>query len=326
MKNLIMDSNRLSSSTTESGPPKITIVTPSYNQGAFLERTIQSVLGQNYLNLEYIIIDGGSADNSVDIIRKYESHLAYWVSESDNGQSEAINKGLKRATGDIIAWLNSDDWYEPGVLKRVSEEIDLGQDRYVVMGDVRMLYPDGSERLFIQPDIKFNRLLHHNKLYQLGGKTGHPSQPSIFWHRSVMEAVGFLDEDLHKAMDTDYWLRMLQAGFSFNRIPEVWSNYPIHEASKSGQGWEAFFDEWSRVEQKAKAALCPKRRFETQLWWRREKTSVLLARRHRDAQRVCRQAHSLPPLQRFKRMMRAFSIAPWRINNLSALKPGPPSV
>ena len=104
--------------------PKITIITPSFNQGNYLEQTIDSVLSQNYSNLEYIIIDGGSADNSVDIIKKYEKHLAYWVSEKDKGQTNAINKGLKIATGDIVNWLNSDDYYEPDALHKVADAFD----------------------------------------------------------------------------------------------------------------------------------------------------------------------------------------------------------
>src|SRR5688500_3818909 len=96
--------------------PKISIITPTYNQGHFIEQTIQSVIEQDYPNLEYIIIDGGSTDDTLSVIKKYEKYISYWISEKDKGQSEAINKGFKKATGDVVNWLNSDDYYEPGVL------------------------------------------------------------------------------------------------------------------------------------------------------------------------------------------------------------------
>ena len=108
-------------------PEKITIVTPSYNQGRFLEQTILSVVGQQYPNLEYIIMDGGSTDNSVEIIKKYESHLAHWESEKDSGQAHALNKGFALATGTIFGWLNSDDYYLPGTLSFVAEQLDARQ-------------------------------------------------------------------------------------------------------------------------------------------------------------------------------------------------------
>src|SRR5262245_38608843 len=114
--------------------PRITVITPSFNQGAFIESTIQSVLNQNYPNLEYFVIDGGSTDNSVDVIRKYESAITYWVSEKDSGQSEAINKGLKRAGGEIISWLCSDDLYVPEALQKVAALFQKHADSVMIHG------------------------------------------------------------------------------------------------------------------------------------------------------------------------------------------------
>jgi len=122
--------------------PKISIITPSFNQGKYLEETIFSVLGQNYPNLEYIIIDGGSTDNSVDIIKKYENQLTYWISEPDNGQSHAINKGFMKATGGILAWLNSDDMYLPGVLDYVAKTINIEEPGIYFGECIHMNYQD----------------------------------------------------------------------------------------------------------------------------------------------------------------------------------------
>src|SRR5512134_129792 len=131
--------------------PKISIVTPSFNQGKYLERTIRSVIEQDYPNLEYIIIDGGSTDESVEIIRKYEKHLAYWVSEPDRGQSHAINKGFDRATGEIFGWLNSDDWYVPGALKAVAEAFAANPEAGAVVGAGEMVDEEGKLVLRCEP-------------------------------------------------------------------------------------------------------------------------------------------------------------------------------
>lgn len=122
--------------------PKISIVTPSFNQGKYLEKTILSVLEQDYPNLEYIIIDGGSTDNSVEIIKKYEKHLAYWVSEPDRGQSHAINKGFGHATGEILGWLNSDDYYAPGAPQAIAEAFLANPDVGAIVGAGEFLFED----------------------------------------------------------------------------------------------------------------------------------------------------------------------------------------
>jgi glycosyltransferase involved in cell wall biosynthesis len=187
--------------------PKITIVTPSYNQGHYLEVCIRSVLDQNYPNLEYIIIDGGSTDNSPDIIQRYQSHLAYWVSEPDGGQSEAINKGLQRATGELVAWLNSDDFYLPNAFRHVAQVYQATAKAPFYFGDgvrvnehgeiLRPFFPKGSH--FFSGEA-----LRYGLNYIL--------QPATFIHRESLQTSGYLSPTLHYGLDTDLWLRLATLG------------------------------------------------------------------------------------------------------------------
>lgn len=226
--------------------PKITIVTPSYNQGEYLEETIRSVLLQGYPNLEYIIIDGGSNDNSVEIIKKYSPWLAYWVSEKDQGQSNGINKGFQKATGDIIAWLNSDDYYFQGVLSRVAQEIKPQKKRFVVTGKVFLSNINTFHGL--SPVFSRYNLLFHLESGKLNLPIVMPPQPGIFWHKEVFEKIGLLDENLDKTMDYEYWLRMMfPHKYKFYAIPSGFAYYRIYPESKSGQGWHTFNGEYQKV-------------------------------------------------------------------------------
>src|SRR5204863_4372072 len=174
---------------------------PSFNQAAYLEQTMRSVLLQGYPDLEYIVVDGGSRDGSVEIIRRYEPWLAYWVSEPDRGQAHAINKGLASSTGAILAWLNSDDFYPPGTLPLVARRLALGRASALV-GHCLRLDADGSPpRLLRGRYASRRRLLAFWKGYEM-------HQPSIFWRREVFEEVGLLDEELHYVLDFDYWVRL----------------------------------------------------------------------------------------------------------------------
>jgi glycosyltransferase involved in cell wall biosynthesis len=207
--------------------PKITVVTPSYNQGQFLEETIVSVVGQQYPNLEYIIIDGGSTDNSVEIIKRYQKHLTFWVSEKDSGQSAAINKGFNVASGDILAWLNSDDMYLPGTLPSVARKLNLGQ-----------------------PEIIFGNCLHfvQHRPITFGSdvERDHESldlvladyiiQPSSFWTKESWLTTGALDESLNFGLDWDWFIRAKKAGIVFRPETKYLSLYRIHPAHKTGVG------------------------------------------------------------------------------------------
>ena len=180
--------------------PRITIVTPSYNQGAYLEETIRSVLLQQYPNLEYIVIDGGSTDNSVDIIRKYAHQLTYWESQPDRGQSHAINKGFARATGDIMGWINSDDGMLPGALHTVATRLTTDDELLVGACTVADGFADRHNAAYSLKTPTFERMIYRgNTLWQ----------PGVFWPRRLWELAGPLSESLHYTMDYDLFMRMM---------------------------------------------------------------------------------------------------------------------
>ncbi|VAW86183.1 Glycosyl transferase, family 2 [hydrothermal vent metagenome] len=206
--------------------PKISIVTPSYNQGEFLEATLVSVLDQRYPNLEYIVIDGGSNDNSIEIIKKYEKHLTYWVSEKDRGQSHAINKGFEKATGELFYWLNSDDKLEPGALETVIENANQYPEIDVFVGHGQKADLLGNVTYYKEPgELSFERLCQ----WMNGGNF---MQPSCFFRRSAWEAAGPLDETLNIALDVDLWLKMVKK-VKFQKIDKLLSSALVHEGAKT---------------------------------------------------------------------------------------------
>ena len=204
--------------------PKISIVTPSYNQAQFLEETILSVLNQGYPNLEYIIIDGGSTDGSVDIIRGYEGRLADWVSERDQGQTHAIQKGFDRSTGEILGWLNSDDTYQPGALLAVGEAFARHPEAGVVYGNANLIDASG----------KFMRELRSVKYHPLALPVAmNIHQASTFWRRSLFDRVGKLNMEYQfGGMDYELFFRFVKANAGFFFVRKALANYRQHEASK----------------------------------------------------------------------------------------------
>lgn len=208
--------------------PKVSIITPSYNQDKFIEETILSIINQNYPNLEYIIIDGGSTDNSVEIIKKYEKYLAYWISEKDSGQSEAINKGFERATGDIVCWLNSDDILMPNALKKIKEYFEKHKDVDFVSGDLVKI----NENSIIYSCFF---TLKQKKWYAKHG-IYYVDQPSMFWKRKIFETTGLLKKDYHAAMDKELLIRIFINNFKFGHVGKILSGFRMHEGSKSSAG------------------------------------------------------------------------------------------
>jgi glycosyltransferase involved in cell wall biosynthesis len=211
--------------------PRVSIVTPSYNQGQFIEETIRSVVLQGYPNLEYFVIDGGSTDDSVAIIRKYESWLTYWVSEPDRGQSHAINKGFERATGEVFAWINSDDVYLPGAFAAVASAYRMAPGR-TVAGSVMMLRELGGdgerEDIVSQMDLRLEDVVSL-KFWEPGTAF---YQPGHFFPASVWMKIGGLDASLQYVMDYDLLCRILQHT-SVTHLSDVIAGFRVHQASKS---------------------------------------------------------------------------------------------
>jgi len=217
--------------------PKISIVTPSYSQGAFIERTIKSVLSQNYPNLEYIVMDGGSTDKTVKILKKYGKQIT-WKSERDRGQTHAINKGLKLATGEIVTYLNSDDTYQPGTLKLIGEYFRKHPKVAFAYGHGRLIDPKDKEIGFYN-DFQED----HEKLFASCGI----SQPTAFWRRKLLKTVGLFDETFHFTMDYEYWVRV-SAKYELVFLPNVLANTRIHPDAKTSAFTHKLHTEAIRVD------------------------------------------------------------------------------
>lgn len=218
--------------------PRVSIVTPSFNQGRFLEATIRSVLEQDYPNLEYIVIDGGSTDESVEIIQRYQDRLAYWVSEPDEGQTDAINKGFARATGEIFAWLNSDDLYRPGAVREAVTYLLSHPEIGMVYGDAD--YIDESGKIigrFPAAQTDYRRLLRGYV---------HIPQQAAFFRAKLWRMVGPLDPTFYFAMDYDLWVR-IAALTPIRYHPRRWAAFRIHGGAKTTLADDRCWPEMIRV-------------------------------------------------------------------------------
>jgi glycosyltransferase involved in cell wall biosynthesis len=221
-----------------SATEKITVVTPSYNQAAFLEQTILSVLEQDYPALEYFVIDGGSTDGSVDIIKKYANRLAGWVSEKDAGQTDAINKGFARATGSVLAWLNSDDTYRPGAIREAMDLLAEHPGWGMVYGDTRFIDGDGREiGKFPASQTDYEKL-----------KQGyvHIPQQASFFRADLWKKVGPLDPSFFFAMDYDLWVRLARIS-DLVYVRQTWANFRLHGSAKTISADDRCWPEMLRV-------------------------------------------------------------------------------
>jgi glycosyltransferase involved in cell wall biosynthesis len=202
------------------------VVTPSYNQAEYLEETIRSVLLQAYPKLEYFVMDGGSTDGSVEIIRKYEQWLTGWVSQQDRGQSHAINRGYERAGGDLYAWINSDDYYEPGAFRAVGQAWASGPRPAALVGAGYLREEDGRVREKRVPgEMSFQSILHWREEEWI-------LQQACFFPAPVFHQVGGLDEELHYAMDFDLWLKIADR-VPFRRVEHTLASFRQHPGAKT---------------------------------------------------------------------------------------------
>ncbi|WP_051203266.1 glycosyltransferase family 2 protein [Hugenholtzia roseola] len=203
--------------------PKITVVTPSFNQGKFLEETILSVLNQNYPNLEYIVIDGGSRDNSVEIIQKYAEKIAYWESKPDKGQTQALNKGFARASGEILTWICSDDLLEPEALFKAAHYFNQNANISLIHGSTKLIQEGKPSRLSagFAPNLALDYFSH----------LPFP-QPSSFFKRQILVETGLLDERLHYTMDYELCIR-IALNYQILPVSDLFSCYRLHEDSKT---------------------------------------------------------------------------------------------
>jgi glycosyltransferase involved in cell wall biosynthesis len=253
----------------------VSIITPSYNQGKYLDETMRSVLEQDYPHIEYLVIDGGSTDNTVDVIRSHENKLAYWCSEKDRGQTDAINKGFARAKGQILAYINSDDTYNPGAVRQAVNYLREHPDVGVVYSDLNFI--DANSRVI----GKFPAA--QTDLRKLRRGYVHVPQPATFFRADFWKQVGPLDSTFFFAMDYDLWVR-LAAVTKLQYLPgPIWANFRMHLDAKTINADERCWPEMLRVHYRDGGSFFSPivakyyaRKLAAPLlnWWRRKKFTI----------------------------------------------------
>jgi glycosyltransferase involved in cell wall biosynthesis len=214
---------------------KISIIIPSFNQGQFIEETLLSIINQEGVDKEIIVIDGGSTDDTVNVIKKYEKHISFWISEDDKGQSEAINKGFIRATGDIICWLNSDDLFEKDALSKVFAFFEKNEDKMFVQGQV-VNFSSKEEKTIPAERVDDREMIKRVAFHQ----------PGVFWRRGILKDSGFIDESLYYCMDYDLWMRFY-FNFELGYIDEPLARFRIHDSSKTNDNPIKMYFEYRKI-------------------------------------------------------------------------------
>ncbi len=215
-------------------PLKITVVTVCYNSARFLEGCLRSVVTQDYPHLEYIVIDGGSSDGSVDLIKKYSDRITCWVSEPDKGQTDALIKGFQRSTGDIQCWINADDELAPRALTEVNDYFQRNPSAQVVTGDCILMTESGA-RLRVQRQLRFHRFLWFNDHNYIAAS-------STFWRRELYERVGGLNPAFNLNMDGDLFIRFAEVT-TLHKVRNLWSRFRVHPGQKTNMLTEEMFAE-----------------------------------------------------------------------------------
>lgn len=232
-------------------PPLITVVTPSYNQGQYLEETIDSVLSQGIAGLEYIIVDGGSTDASVEVIRRHERHLHWWVSEKDRGQSHAINKGIARASGQWLAYLNSDDVYLPGALQSLLDRLQSTPGaRWVAGGVIGFGTPEVPVHEWHMPTVPRGMLDLLSSRFQM-------AQPGHVWERALVQEVGGFDESLRYLFDINLYASLIARGTTCHALDRPVAGYRFHATSKTVAEGQLFEKEWDIIRARHITSLGP---------------------------------------------------------------------
>ena len=250
---------------------RISVITPSFNQARYLEATIRSVLEQDYPDVEYIVVDGGSTDGSVEIIQRYADRLAWWVSEKDKGQTDAINKGFARATGDVLAWLNSDDTYQPGALREAAAALQANAGAALLYGDCNFIDENGR--------VIGRFPAAHTDLRRLRQGYVHVPQQASLFPAALWRKVGPLDASFYFAMDYDLWTRLAAQG-PFVYLPgRVWANFRLHGDAKTVAADDRCWPEMLRVHYREGGS--PLSVIVAKYWARRLVAPLIRARRRR---------------------------------------------